>query len=228
MAATSRASGGLVYALIARGTAVLAEHGVPGCPANAGATSQQILAQLSSSDTRVTYAQLSYVFSIRQENGMVFLCMAQGQQPQGRSVAFAFLEDIKERFFQQHSHHMASVPPYSLTSELGPVLAERMAHYSNAAEADALQKVKADLDHVRSIMLDNVDRVLERGERIDTLVSKADHLSFDAMNFRTEARRLRRTMQWRQIRYIIILCVGGTFLLYLLLALICGWGFGRC
>ena len=45
---------------------------------------------------------------------------------------------------------------------------------------------------------------------------------------RTEARRLRRTMQWRQIRYIIILCVGGTFLLYLLLALICGWGFGRC
>lgn len=81
------------------------------------------------------------------------------------------------------------MPPYSLTSELGPVLAERMAHYSNAAEADALQKVKADLDHVRSIMLDNVDRVLERGERIDTLVSKADHLSFDAMNFRRATRR---------------------------------------
>ena len=40
MAATSRASGGLVYALIARGTAVLAEHGVPGCPANAGKRSQ--------------------------------------------------------------------------------------------------------------------------------------------------------------------------------------------
>lgn len=35
-------------------------------------------------------------------------------------------------------------------------------------------------------------------------------------------------MQWRQMRYMILLGCGGAFLLYLLLAMICGWGFGRC
>jgi len=195
------------------------------CPP-AGVTSQQILAQLSATDTKATYAQGTYVFSILQEEGMVFMCTSDTSL--GRGAAFAFLADVKERFLQNHGHHMASAEAYSLSAELGTVLLERMGFYSTHPEADRVKQVKADLDAVKSVMLDNIDRVLERGERIDTLVTKADHLSFDAMNFRTEARRLRRTMQWRQVKYMILLGVLGTFVLYLLLAAVCGWGFGSC
>ncbi len=46
-------------------------------------------------------------------------------------------------------------------------------------------------------MVENIEKVLERGEKLDLLVGKTDALSDTALHFRREARRLRTTMWWR-------------------------------
>lgn len=46
-----------------------------------------------------------------------------------------------------------------------------MSHYSNYEETDKIRRIQAEIDEVKSVMMSNIERVLERGERLDELVS---------------------------------------------------------
>lgn len=50
---------------------------------------------------------------------------------------------------------------------------------------------------VRSIMIENIEKVLERGERLDLLVDKTEHLQGEAFAFNRQAARLKREMWWQ-------------------------------
>eukprot|EP00981_Chlorochromonas_danica_P002640 scaffold511_cov180-Ochromonas_danica.AAC.2 len=56
-------------------------------------------------------------------------------------------------------------------------------------------------------MLENIDRVLERGERIELLVDKTAKLNEQAVKFEKSSRTLKRTMYWRKVRNILIALV---------------------
>lgn len=43
--------------------------------------------------------------------------------------------------------------------------------------------MQAQIDEVKDVMIENIDRVLERGERIELLVDKTDRLSQTAFKF---------------------------------------------
>jgi vesicle-associated membrane protein 7 len=65
------------YALVARGTAVLAEHSA--AATNAGAVARQVLERLSdggADSSHVSYTQDRYVFHAKRTDGITVLCMA--------------------------------------------------------------------------------------------------------------------------------------------------------
>lgn len=85
---------------------------------------------------------------------------------------------------------------------------------------------------MRGIMTENIERVLERGERIDLLVDKTDRLGSSARDFRVRSRGLRRQMWWKNVKVMALLVVVVVFLVYLFVGMGCGlpaWGkcFGR-
>jgi hypothetical protein len=47
---------------------------------------------------------------------------------------------------------------------------------------------------VKSVMVENIDKVLERGEKIELLVDKTDALQGDAFRFKKQSRRLKQAM----------------------------------
>ena len=49
--------------------------------------------------------------------------------------------------------------------------------------ADNISKVKSQIDNVKDVMISNIDRVLERGEKIELLVDKTDKLNHQAFKF---------------------------------------------
>ena len=53
---------------------------------------------------------------------------------------------------------------------------------------------------VRGIMLDNIDKVLERGDRLELLVDKTATMEGNTMRFKRQARRFRNTMWWRNVK----------------------------
>jgi len=71
-------------------------------------------------------------------------------------------------------------------------------------------------------MTENIERVLERGERIDLLVDKTDRLGGSASDFRVRSRGLKRKMWWKNVRLMVLLTVVIIFLVYLLVGFGCG------
>lgn len=53
---------------------------------------------------------------------------------------------------------------------------------------------------VRVAMIDNIDRVLERGDRLAILVDKTATLQGNTFRFRRQSRNLRNAMWWRNVK----------------------------
>lgn len=93
---------------------------------------------------------------------------------------------------------------------------------TEAGQNDAIRNVQREMDGVREIMTENIERVLERGERIDLLVDKTDRLGGSARDFRVRSRGLRRRMWWKNVKLMALLVVVIVFLIYLLVGFGCG------
>jgi len=87
---------------------------------------------------------------------------------------------------------------------------------------DAIRSVQGEIADVREIMTENIERVLERGERIDLLVDKTDRLGVGAHDFRVRSRGLRRRMWWKNVKLMVLLGFVVVFLLYLFVGFGCG------
>ena len=56
-------------------------------------------------------------------------------------------------------------------------------------------------------MMDNIEKVLDRGEKIEVLVDKTEALRFQADNFHKQGRALRNRMWWNNLKMKLILLV---------------------
>ena len=100
---------------------------------------------------------------------------------------------------------------------------------TESGKQDAVKNVQAEIDNVRGIMTENIERVLERGERIDLLVDKTDRLGEGARDFRVRSKGLRRRMWWKNVKLMALVAVVIVFLVYLLVGLGCGLpGWSSC
>ena len=93
---------------------------------------------------------------------------------------------------------------------------------TQAGKEDAITNTQQEIDNVKGIMTENIERVLERGERIDLLVDKTDRLGVGAHDFRMRSRSLKRQMWWKNMKLMVMLGVVVVFLLYLLIGAGCG------
>jgi hypothetical protein len=93
---------------------------------------------------------------------------------------------------------------------------------TKSGQEDAFKNVQGEIDNVRGIMTENIERVLERGERLDLLVDKTDRLGGSARDFRVRSRGLKRRMWWKNMKLMVMLVVVVIFLLYLMVGMGCG------
>lgn len=49
-------------------------------------------------------------------------------------------------------------------------------------------------------MIDNIEKVLERGDRLALLVEKTSTLQGNTIRFRRQSRRFRNTIWWRNVK----------------------------
>ncbi|KAB8342837.1 hypothetical protein FH972_022435 [Carpinus fangiana] len=156
--------------------------------------------------------------------GLTFLVIARADL--GRRVPFGYLVEIRRRFLQQYDASrtdFASLPPYGAAAFNGK-LKDLMHEYGStqAGRDDAMSKAQREIEDVKGIMTENIERVLERGERIDLLVDKTDRLGGSARDFRVRSRGLRRKMWWKNVKLMALLIVVVIFLIYLFVGFGCG------
>jgi vesicle-associated membrane protein 4 len=66
-------------------------------------------------------------------------------------------------------------------------------------------------------MRDNINKVSERGARLDSLQDKTDNLAQSAQGFRRGANRVRKQMWWKDMKMRMCLIVGIIILLVIII-----------
>ncbi|GAX80995.1 hypothetical protein CEUSTIGMA_g8430.t1 [Chlamydomonas eustigma] len=215
----------LLYCVVSRGNVVLAEHSI--VSGNAHLLAVRILEKLDSTeDTRVTYTQERYMFHVLIHSGITYLVVS--EESFGRRIPFSFLEDIKQRFVTTYGESSKEAVAYEFNSAFSKVLAERMSFYANDPSADVINRVQGQIGEVKNIMIENIEKVLERGEKLDLLVDRTEVLQQGALVFRREGRRMHQVMWWRNVRLWVFMSLGVAAILYFILALACGFTLKNC
>lgn len=160
---------------------------------------------------------------------MTYLVVAQAEL--GRRIPFAFLLELKKKFLAQYKPrdtNFSALPAYG-SAAFNTELKAMLQQYNVSPPSDSLSNARREIDSVKDIMTENIERVLERGERIDLLVDKTDRLGGSARDFRVRSRGLRRQMWWKNVRVMALLVVVVIFLIYLFVGFGCGLpGWSRC
>ncbi|KAG1331700.1 vesicle-associated membrane protein [Cocos nucifera] len=230
----------LIYSFVAKGTVVLAEH--TSFSGNFNTIAIQCLQKLPPNSNKFTYSCDGHMFNFLVDTGFVFLVVT--DESIGRSVPFVFLERVKDDFMQRYrsgindggSHTLADDDDddlfedrfsvaYSLDREFGPRLKEHMQYCINhPEEMGKLSKLKTQITEVKGIMMDNIERVLDRGEKIELLVDKTESLQFQADSFQRQGRQLRRKMWLQSLRFKLMVA-GAVMALILLVWFVACRGF---
>jgi len=218
----------IVYALVSRQKTVLAEYTATSVTGNFPTVTRVLLSKIPPVDGRMTYVYDEYVFHYVVEGGICFLCMSDEQNR--HRVPFAFLNDIKQSFTHKYGMDIPQrAIAFSLNEEFSKSICERMNYYNSAgSNVDGLSAVKNQIEDVKGVMVENIEKVLERGEKIELLVDKTDRLNQQAFKFESSSRNLRRAMWWKNARWAAFLTVAGGFFVFFVAGLFCGFDFHRC
>lgn len=76
--------------------------------------------------------------------------------------------------------------------------------YNTSPPTDELVRAQSELNQVKDIMVQNVEQILSRGERIELLVDKTDTMANQATAFRRGARSVRRQMWWKNSKILML------------------------
>lgn len=75
------------------------------------------------------------------------------------------------------------------SEEANPVLEKCLAAYQDPAAADKLTKVQRELDETKLVLHQTIESVLERGEKLDSLVEKSGDLGIASQLFYKQAKK---------------------------------------
>ncbi|XP_041856082.1 vesicle-associated membrane protein 8 [Melanotaenia boesemani] len=72
---------------------------------------------------------------------------------------------------------------------------------------DKVQSLRDQVDGVKNIMTENVDRILARGERLDDLMGKSEDLQAGAQHFKQTSQKVARAYWWKNVKLIVVIVV---------------------
>ncbi|CAN9504570.1 unnamed protein product [Ophioblennius macclurei] len=78
---------------------------------------------------------------------------------------------------------------------------------ATAASSSQMDTVQGQVNEVKVILKDNINKVLERGDRLDDLIGKTDDLQATADSFQRTSTRVARKYWWKNIKMMIIIGV---------------------
>ncbi|KAK2991990.1 hypothetical protein RJ640_014851 [Escallonia rubra] len=203
-----------VYGFVARGTVVLAEYSQ--FTGNLPAIAEQCLQRLPSGNNRFTYEYDQHSFNFLVDDGYAYCVVSKDSV--GKQISNAYLERVKDDFKKRYGGGKADTAiAKSLNKEFGRVMKEHMQYIvDHADEIDKLIKVQAQVLQVKNIMVENIDKVIERGENVNALSDKVENLRDEAQLFKKRGTQIKRKM-WYQNMKVKLVVLGIILLLILII-----------
>jgi|ERR1712086_856300 len=221
-------TGEIGYAFIARcPECVLVEVAgpVPSADLNPSMVARKILRTIDGqTDTKMSYTYSKHYFHYMVKGGLVYLCMA--QQTFSRRSCFMFLNDIAGRFEATFADRGATAVQYEFNEEFHRVMQNQMNFF--AKHKDQMAQAKEDVEQVKDLVSKTIEKVIDRGERIDLLVDRSEELTRDSYSFRRSSTDLKRAMMCQNFKMIMLMTGGVVGVLIIVLMMFCGTDLKGC
>lgn len=172
----------IIYAVIASDSNPTPLAEIALAEGNFNVIAQKILQKIRKGTSTSYVYENKYIFHYNNENGFTFLCMTDAAF--NNRTAYAFLFDIKDKFFEKYGNTMSNLKAYSINRDFGEIIKARMSFFNGVTDTDKLDAVKKNIGQTMDIMKENLDKILDRGEKIELLVNKSHALSDSSVSMR--------------------------------------------
>ncbi|XP_061925259.1 vesicle-trafficking protein SEC22b-A isoform X2 [Entelurus aequoreus] len=120
--------------------------------------------------------------------GVCYLSLCEPSFP--KKIVFAYLEDLHSEFFDQYGRKVPTVTrPYSFI-EFDTYIQKTKKTYIDSRARRNLGSINTELQDVQKIMVANIEEVLQRGEALSVLDTKASNLSSLSKKYGSDAKYL--------------------------------------
>ncbi|XP_029019492.1 vesicle-associated membrane protein 8 [Betta splendens] len=106
--------------------------------------------------------------------------------------------------------------------DTNPERGEGAAAAAAAEPQDKVQSLRNQVDGVKNIMTENVDRILARGERLDDLMGKTKDLQAGAQHFKQTSVKVARSYWWKNVKLIVLIIVIVVIIILIIILLATG------
>ena len=202
----------ILYGLIVREKTVLCEH------TDYAGNFQQITRQLFpyiERNKKKSFQTKEYTFHCIDDDGITFLCMANVDTD--RKVAYAYLSELKKIFYNSFDAlEIQNARSYEL--EFSEQIKKKMEFFNENPMGfdDKSGEVIKDLNEVKNVMVENMEKLLERDFKIEVVLAKARDLNQYSITYKKRAKSYNRMQRNRKIWYIL----GGLLLLAIIIFII--------
>ncbi|KAL1983291.1 hypothetical protein VTN96DRAFT_313 [Rasamsonia emersonii] len=137
---------------------------------------------------RLDIEEKNYVFhAYGRTEGVAGIIITDAEYP--ALVAHQLLSKILDEFLAKYPRTAFSDPNIRDNCCPLPQLKEYIVKYQDPSQADSIMKIQKELDETKIVLHKTIESVLERGEKIDSLVAKSDGLSAQSKMFYTQAKK---------------------------------------
>ncbi|XP_074419620.1 vesicle-associated membrane protein 8 [Larus michahellis] len=92
----------------------------------------------------------------------------------------------------------------------------------SAGDSGRVRALQQEVEGVKTIMTQNVERILARGENLEQLHSKSQDLEATSEHFKTTSQKMARRYWWKNVKLLVILGLVGAIVLILIILLATG------
>ena len=134
---------------------------------------------LTALDNKTDLSSAAYTFhAYGRTEGVAGIIISDPEYP--ALVAHQLLSKVVDEFLSRYPRTAFM----NATSSLDfPPLKEYIVKYQDPQQADSIMKIQKELDETKIVLHKTIESVLERGEKIDSLVEKSDGLSAQSKMF---------------------------------------------
>jgi vesicle-associated membrane protein 7 len=136
--------------------------------------------------------------------------------------SFAYLDDLENYFRSTYGQKCQTALALSLNADMNTVFKRLHDSYNKNDGNNTLNEVKQKVTQVREVMIDNVDRLINRGEKIEMLVDKSDELLEESISFSHKSTAIRRQFCWQNIKAQFLIVLFVLVIIYGITAIACG------
>ncbi|CAN9503171.1 unnamed protein product [Ophioblennius macclurei] len=152
--------------------------------------------------------QLNFHYLIAQ--GVCYLTLCEVSFP--KKMVFAYLEALHTEFYDQYGRRVPTVTrPYSFIEFDTYIQKTKKSYVDSRAQRD-LGRINTELQDVQRIMVANIEEVLQRGEALSALDTKASNLTSLSKKYRSDAKYLNTRSTYAKVAAVAVFFI--TLIIY--------------